>query len=119
MGYVCKSLSWWQTGVLVAELKWEPSSQETDGYLRPVTMVHHLDSLIVPIPMDVQTLTEQTPEAVFEQFMQKLTPLLTLLDTGLQHRERIYTALTYLVENVRNSLSMPVWPLFTLIWTTE
>ena len=119
MGYVCKSLSWWQTGVLVAELKWEPSSQETDGYLLPVTMVHPPDSLIVPIPMDVQTLTEQAPEVVFEQFMQKLTSLLMQLDTGLQHRERIYTALTYLVENVRNSLSMPVWPLFTLIWTTE
>jgi hypothetical protein len=79
----------------------------------------HLDSLTVPIPMDVVTLTENLLGDVFEQFMQKLTSLLMQLDTGLQHRERIYTALTYLVENVRNSLSMPVWPLFTLIWTTE
>jgi hypothetical protein len=119
MGYVCKSLSWWQTGVLVAELKWEPSSQETDGYLLPVTMVHPPDSLIVPIPMDVQTLTEQAPEVVFEQFMQKLTPLLTLLDTGLRHREPVFTALISLVENVRSWPSTRESYLYSTIWTTE
>ena len=119
MNYVCKSLTWWQTGVLVAELKLEQSWAEMDeSWLRAIT-VRPPDFLTVPIPMDVQTLTGQHSAVVFELFMLRLMPLLMQLATGLRHREQISTALTFLAESVQNSSSTPEWPLFTIVRTTE
>jgi len=77
------------------------------------------DFLTVPIPMDVQTLTEQTPEDVTELFMQKLIPLLSQHDTVSLPREQLSTALTSLASSVRNSLSMQALPLCTMQLITE
>lgn len=119
MNYVCRSLTWWQTGALVAELKLEQSSLEMDAFSLRATMGHPPDSLTVPIPMDAEFLRSNHPEAVFGQFMQKLTPLLTQLGTGLQRTERIYTALISLASSVRSSSSTRVYAVCYSILTTE
>lgn len=119
MNYVCRSLSWWQTGVLVAELESEPSWVETGESWPRGIMVRPPGFLTVPIPMDVQMMTETPSQVVFELFMQRLTPLLTQLGMGLRHKDQISTALTSLVESARNSSSMPGYPLFTTVWITE
>jgi len=119
MPYVCKSLTWWQTEVLVAELEWEPPLPEMGEYLLPVTTAHHPPFLTVPIPMDVRTLTEKPLRDVFELFMRKLTALLTRLDTELKSREPIFIALISLVSSVLSSLSTQELPLYTTLWITE
>ena len=119
MTYVCKSLTWWQTEVLVAELEWEPPLPEMVEYLLPAITVHRPRSLTVPIPMDVQTLTEKPLRDVFDLFMQRLTPLLTRLDTGLESREPVFIALISLASNVQSSLSTLDYPVYTTQWITE
>lgn len=119
MNYVCKSLSWWRTGVLVLELKLEPSLPERVEYSQRGTTVHPPGSLTVPIPVDVQMLTELPASDVFPLFMLRLTPLLTQLGTGLRHREQISTALTSLAASVRNSSSMRGYPLCFMQLITE
>ena len=89
------------------------------GFWLRDTMVHRPNSLIAPIPMAVQELTELPLEDVFELFMRRLTPLLTRLATGLGSREQAFTALIYLVSDVRNSLSMPESPWLYMTRTTE
>lgn len=119
MNYVCKSLTWWQTGVLVVELKLEQLSPETAGYLLPVTTGRQPECLTVPIPWDVRFWTEQLVEDAFGLFMQKLTPLLTQLDMGLVQKEQISTALISLALSVRNSLSTQALPVYFITQTTE
>lgn len=115
MNYVCKWLGWWQTEVLVVELKLEPSSHEMVEFLQRVIMARPPDSLTVPIPMGAQMMIEADPRAVYELFMRRLMPLLTRLGTGLEPREQISTALICLVESVRSSSSTPEYePYFTL-----
>lgn len=119
MSYVCKSLGWWQTEVLVLGLKWVPSSQDMEGFLLPATTGRRADSLTVPLPMDALTLIGLLREDALEQFMQKLTRLLMRLDMELARTELISTALISLAENVRNSLSMRDFPWYTMVLTTE
>jgi hypothetical protein len=119
MTYVCKSLTWWQTEVLVIELKWEPPLQETVGYLLPVIMGHHPDYLTVPIPVDVQLWNEQMWEDVYDLFMPKLTALRIPLDMESLQKERICSVLTSLASNAQSSSSTVGLPWYTTQWIIE
>lgn len=107
MKYVCQSLAWWRSGVLVAELKLAPYSLEMAASLLLGTTGRHPDFLTVPIPMDAVELTFNPPEVVFGRFMQRLMPLLTQLGMELEQTDQICTALTSLALSVRSSSSMP------------
>lgn len=119
MRYVCKSLTWWLSGVLVFELKLELSSHETEEFLSLATTALPPGSLTVPIPMDVQTLIEPQIRDVFGQFMPRLTALLSLLDMELEHDGLVFIALISLVSSVRNSLSTQALLPYTTIQITE
>lgn len=119
MRYVCNSLTWWPSEVLVAELKSEQSSHEMDVFSSPVIMDRRPHSLTVPIPMAVQTLTGEIPQVVFDLFMQRLTALLSPLDMGLVQMEQIYSALIRLAWAVQNSLSTQESRLYTTVLITE
>lgn len=119
MNYVCKWLSWWQTGVLVVGLKLERSSPEMDECSLQVIMGHPADCLTVPILVDVQTWIGLAKEDVLDQFMQKLTPLLSQLDMVLAQTEPVSTALTSLVESVQNWPSTLGSLVYSTVWTTE
>lgn len=115
----CKSLTLYPNGVLVAGLEWGLSSHEMDEYLLPVTTGHLVGSHIVPIPVDVQLWKEQQTEAVYDQFMQRLTALLMPLAMALPPREQVFTLLTNLVSNAPSLLSMRESYLFTTMFHTE
>src|SRR5690606_12475917 len=100
--YVCKSLTWWQTGVLVAELKLVQYSPEMVVFSSRATMDRQLDFLTVPIPWDAQLWNEQPMEDVYELFMRRLTPLLTQLDMELRLTDQTCSALTSLALSARS-----------------